>query len=221
MQILCCILWCYYFYSFISFYTLSLFWMFIFNCFLSLLHSFIIPRYTCVYFFLYCFLSKVRFLIQFNLVACVCCVRYKYSISKFKHTLVINVVEIVYFYNKRRLQYQHYIVKHFWPQQLFIWHRHHWCWVNQKKKFLLFNCGFSGSYNTCYKHCLTAYSMCFRVGLVGNPSDGFNGKTISLSIKNFWAEVSIYESAELVSFIFPSPSSSSSSVLTSHIDKPF
>ena len=28
-----------------------------------------------------------------------------------------------------------------------------------------------------------------RVGLMGNPSDGFYGKTISLSIKNFWAEV--------------------------------
>jgi glucuronokinase len=30
-----------------------------------------------------------------------------------------------------------------------------------------------------------------RVGLMGNPSDGFNGKTISMSIKNFWAEVTI------------------------------
>ena len=28
-----------------------------------------------------------------------------------------------------------------------------------------------------------------RVGLMGNPSDGFNGKTISLSIRNFWAKV--------------------------------
>ena len=33
-----------------------------------------------------------------------------------------------------------------------------------------------------------------RVGLVGNPSDGFHGKTISVSIENFWAEVSIHES---------------------------
>jgi len=33
-----------------------------------------------------------------------------------------------------------------------------------------------------------------RVGLVGNPSDGFYGKTIALSIANFWAEVTIYES---------------------------
>ena len=40
-----------------------------------------------------------------------------------------------------------------------------------------------------------------RVGLVGNPSDGFYGKTISLSIENFWAEVSIKESRELVRFL--------------------
>ena len=37
-----------------------------------------------------------------------------------------------------------------------------------------------------------------RVGLMGNPSDGFHGKTISLSIRNFWAEVSIQESDRLV-----------------------
>ncbi|KAK8403266.1 hypothetical protein O3P69_000414 [Scylla paramamosain] len=36
-----------------------------------------------------------------------------------------------------------------------------------------------------------------RVGLMGNPSDGFNGKTISLSIANFWAEVTIVESPKL------------------------
>lgn len=28
-----------------------------------------------------------------------------------------------------------------------------------------------------------------RVGLLGNPSDGFYGKTISFSLKNFYAEV--------------------------------
>ena len=33
--------------------------------------------------------------------------------------------------------------------------------------------------------------------LMGNPSDGFFGKTISLSIRNFWAEVSISESSKL------------------------
>lgn len=36
-----------------------------------------------------------------------------------------------------------------------------------------------------------------RVGLLGNPSDGFYGKTISLSIKNFWAEAKIVESDTL------------------------
>jgi len=33
---------------------------------------------------------------------------------------------------------------------------------------------------------------------MGNPSDGFYGKTISLSIENFWADVSIQESEKLV-----------------------
>ena len=37
-----------------------------------------------------------------------------------------------------------------------------------------------------------------RVGLMGNPSDGFYGKTISLSIENFWAEVTITESSKLL-----------------------
>lgn len=32
-----------------------------------------------------------------------------------------------------------------------------------------------------------------RAGLLGNPSDGYNGKTISIIIKNFWAEVVLYE----------------------------
>ena len=33
---------------------------------------------------------------------------------------------------------------------------------------------------------------------MGNPSDGFFGKTISLSIQNFWAEVTIFESERLI-----------------------
>src|SRR5580765_122081 len=39
-----------------------------------------------------------------------------------------------------------------------------------------------------------------RAGLVGNPSDGYNGKTISLSVRNYWAEVVLYEwdSVEIV-----------------------
>jgi glucuronokinase len=32
-----------------------------------------------------------------------------------------------------------------------------------------------------------------RAGLVGNPSDGYGGKTISLSVGNFWADVVLYE----------------------------
>ena len=32
-----------------------------------------------------------------------------------------------------------------------------------------------------------------RAGLLGNPSDGYNGKTISFSVGNFWAEVVLYE----------------------------
>jgi glucuronokinase len=32
-----------------------------------------------------------------------------------------------------------------------------------------------------------------RAGLLGNPSDGYNGKTISISVRNFWAEVVLYE----------------------------
>lgn len=32
-----------------------------------------------------------------------------------------------------------------------------------------------------------------RAGLLGNPSDGYNGKTISIIIRNFWAEVVLYE----------------------------
>jgi glucuronokinase len=36
-----------------------------------------------------------------------------------------------------------------------------------------------------------------RAGLVGNPSDGYFGKTISLVLRNFRAEVVLYESPEL------------------------
>ena len=37
-----------------------------------------------------------------------------------------------------------------------------------------------------------------RAGLVGNPSDGYYGKTISFIIRNFQAEVILFESPELV-----------------------
>ncbi len=32
-----------------------------------------------------------------------------------------------------------------------------------------------------------------RAGLLGNPSDGYHGKTISISVRNFWSEVVLYE----------------------------
>src|SRR5438552_67009 len=32
-----------------------------------------------------------------------------------------------------------------------------------------------------------------RAGLQGNPSDGYHGKTISISVRNYWAEVVLYE----------------------------
>jgi glucuronokinase len=37
-----------------------------------------------------------------------------------------------------------------------------------------------------------------RAGLLGNPSDGYFGKTISLIVKNFGAQILLYESPELV-----------------------
>ena len=40
----------------------------------------------------------------------------------------------------------------------------------------------------------TAYA---RAGLIGNPSDGYYGKTISFVIRNFAAKVSLYESPEV------------------------
>ena len=36
-----------------------------------------------------------------------------------------------------------------------------------------------------------------RAGLVGNPSDGYFGKTISFIIRDFCAEVVLYETPEL------------------------
>jgi glucuronokinase len=32
-----------------------------------------------------------------------------------------------------------------------------------------------------------------RAGLLGNPSDGYHGKTLSFSVRNYWAEVALYE----------------------------
>lgn len=37
-----------------------------------------------------------------------------------------------------------------------------------------------------------------RAGLIGNPSDGYFGKTISLNVRNYAAQVILYESPELI-----------------------
>lgn len=42
-----------------------------------------------------------------------------------------------------------------------------------------------------------------RVGLMGNPSDGFHGKTIATTIRNFWASVELWESDRLT--LLPHP----------------
>jgi glucuronokinase len=36
-----------------------------------------------------------------------------------------------------------------------------------------------------------------RAGFIGNPSDGYHGKTLAFTIGNYWAEVVLYESPEL------------------------
>lgn len=36
-----------------------------------------------------------------------------------------------------------------------------------------------------------------RAGLLGNPSDGYFGKTVSFSFRNFWAEVTLYETPKM------------------------
>ena len=36
-----------------------------------------------------------------------------------------------------------------------------------------------------------------RAGLLGNPSDGYFGQTISIIVRNFGAHVSLYESPEI------------------------
>ncbi|MBI3119176.1 MAG: GHMP kinase, partial [Candidatus Hydrogenedentes bacterium] len=40
-------------------------------------------------------------------------------------------------------------------------------------------------------------TACARAGLVGNPSGGYFGKTISLIVRNFAAKVTLYENAEV------------------------
>jgi glucuronokinase len=42
-----------------------------------------------------------------------------------------------------------------------------------------------------------------RAGLIGNPSDGYFGKTVAFTFQNFCAEVVLYETPELE--ILPNP----------------
>ncbi len=42
-----------------------------------------------------------------------------------------------------------------------------------------------------------------RIGILGNPSDGYFGATISATIQNFWAQVVLYEWPQLE--IVPGP----------------
>jgi glucuronokinase len=44
---------------------------------------------------------------------------------------------------------------------------------------------------------LTRQRAYARAGLVGNPSDGYHGKTIAVIVRNFWAEVVLYEWEEV------------------------
>lgn len=67
--------------------------------------------------------------------------------------------------------------------------------------FTLKNCRISelkAPYLSCTHLPITFYVLHFRIGLVGNPSDGYYGKTISMTISNFWADVTITESEKLV-----------------------
>lgn len=45
--------------------------------------------------------------------------------------------------------------------------------------------------------------VCARIGVMGNPSDGFYGQTLSLSISNFFAEVTVRPSKRLVLVAHP------------------
>lgn len=50
---------------------------------------------------------------------------------------------------------------------------------------------------------LTSHNVYSRVGLLGNPSDGFGGKTIAVEVRDFWASATIWESPRL--HIVPHP----------------
>ncbi|MFH2131775.1 MAG: GHMP kinase [bacterium] len=55
--------------------------------------------------------------------------------------------------------------------------------------------------NNLKRHPMLIHSKAYpRVGLIGNPSDGYFGKTISFVFRNFVAEVDLYQSPELEIF---------------------
>ena len=37
-----------------------------------------------------------------------------------------------------------------------------------------------------------------RIGLLGNPSDGYGGRVLSVSLANFWAEVSLAPATRII-----------------------
>ncbi|XP_033851451.3 uncharacterized protein LOC117397055 isoform X1 [Acipenser ruthenus] len=61
---------------------------------------------------------------------------------------------------------------------------------------------YSAKQQGCPARSITCRSYA-RIGIMGNPSDGFNGKTIAMTIANFWAEVTLLESQTLV--LLPHP----------------
>jgi len=116
-------------------------------------------------------------------------------------------------------------------------------WLVKEKKIQLRGAPLIGRFDIAdlaqWKETLTHFSMvldehlnklppkvvsrvCARIGVMGNPSDGFGGKTLSLSIRNFHAEVTLRPSRRLVLVAHPEfdPSSFSSlEHLAGHTDQ--
>ena len=57
-----------------------------------------------------------------------------------------------------------------------------------------------------------------RAGLIGNPSDGYNGKTIAFTVKDFHAEVQLRQSERLEFIAGPSDSNCFTSLISLHSD---
>ena len=56
-----------------------------------------------------------------------------------------------------------------------------------------------------------------RVGLIGNPSDGYHGRTIAFTFKNFRAEILMGEDSTRISFVNRESKVESVHELCSHI----